>query len=126
MHLEPFVDLRLAESDDTSELEPRQPARLEPVENCRRRERETLGELGRREEALAHRVCGVLRTGTRPAMTDSFEGTAREDEGAPPVAPSEPSPVEPATREPRDDEEHEDEQQDRAPQPGVTPAPDDD
>jgi hypothetical protein len=60
-------------------------------------------------------------------MTDSFEGTAREDEGGPPVAASEPSPVEPeAPREPRDDEEHDDEQQDRAPQPGVTPALDDD
>jgi hypothetical protein len=50
-----------------------------------------------------------------------------EDEERDPLAPSEPSPFEPESpREPRDDNEHEDEQQDRAPQPGVTPALDDD
>jgi len=54
MHLEPFMDLRLAKAHHPPELEARETTRLEPVEHSRRRERQVLCELSGGEEAIAH------------------------------------------------------------------------
>jgi hypothetical protein len=49
VHLEPFIDFRLAKADHAPEPEAGQPTGLEPIED--RRHPEHLGELGGGQEA---------------------------------------------------------------------------